>query len=283
MRDGFCGWYFKMQAGNNRTVALIPAIHTANGVRTASLQIISNEGCRCVPLPAERLELRWDRPYAAWGENALSGEGVRLKLHAAGLHAEGVLHFGPLNPLRYDIMGPFRYVPFLECRHRVYSMYHTVNGWLRLNGVNYRFRNGTGYIEGDRGRSFPSQYLWTQCSFPGGALMLSVAEIPLPCIRFTGIIGAVRLLDREYRIATYLGARAVRIGDGEVTVCQGGLTLTARLLERTAYPLRAPASGTMDRVIRENAACRACYLLRADGQTLLDLKAENAAFEFEYR
>lgn len=85
------------------------------------------------------------------------------------------------------------------------------------------FRNAWGYWEGDSGRSFPKEYIWTQCFFPGGALMLSVADIPIAGIRFTGIIGVVLWQGKEYRIATYLGARVVKIENKMVRVKQGVL------------------------------------------------------------
>lgn len=105
-------------------------------------------------------------------------------------------------------MGPFRYVPFLQCRHSVFSMRHSVHGQFCVNGTTYIFQNATGYIEGDRGYSFPRKYAWTQCSFPGGALMLSIADIPFCGFHFTGIISIVHLQGKEYRLATYLGAKA---------------------------------------------------------------------------
>ena len=45
--------------------------------------------------------------------------------------------------------------------------------------------------------------------------MLSIAEIPLGGFHFTGVIGIVLLHEREYRLATYLGAKAVKIEDDE--------------------------------------------------------------------
>ena len=79
-----------------------------------------------------------------------------------------------------------------------------------INGQKYYFRNAWGYWEGDCGRSFPKEYVWTQCFFNDGALMLSVADIPMAGIRFTGIIGVVLWRGKEYRIATYLGAKVVK-------------------------------------------------------------------------
>lgn len=85
-------------------------------------------------------------------------------------------------------MGPFSYVPFMECRHGVFSMTNTVSGCLSINGHAYRFDNDVGYIEGDRGRSLPKVYAWTQCNFfdeSPCSIMLSIADIPLGSIHFT--------------------------------------------------------------------------------------------------
>lgn len=101
-------------------------------------------------------------------------------------------------------------------------------------------------------------------------------------VRFTGVIGAVVWQGREYRLATYLGARAVRIRAGEVLVRQGGSVLTARLLEKHDAPLRAPAQGAMSRTVHESAACRALYRFEAGGEVLFSFESARASFEYEY-
>jgi len=226
----FCGWYFRCQS-ENRTIALIPAVHIADGKRSGSIQIISDSGCWNAALPDGSVSAK--APRAVLGESIFREDILLLSLHDETVDAEGELRFEAFTPLRYDIMGPFRYVPFMECRHSVFSMRHRVSGHLRVNGTDYRFENDSGYIEGDLGQSFPRQYAWTQCFVGGGSLMLSVAEIPLGPVRFTGNIGAVCLGGREYRLATYLGARVMKCAGGELVIRQGDMTLTAALLEKT--------------------------------------------------
>ena len=51
--------------------------------------------------------------------------------------------------------------------------------------------------------------------------MLSVAEIPMAKMHFTGIIGVVLWKGREYRLATYLGARVVVNRNGMLRIVQG--------------------------------------------------------------
>ena len=112
--------------------------------------------------------------------------------------------------------------------------------------------------------------------------MLSVAEIPLGPVRFTGVIAVIQLEGKEYRLAAYTGAKAVRIRAGEVVVQQGRLQLTAQLLERAGCPLRAPEGGQMTRTIREQVACRARCQLKQDRRILWALESDKASFAYEY-
>ena len=120
-----------------------------------------------------------------------------------------------------------------------------------------------GYIEGDRGRSFPTSYVWTQCNFVDetpNSIMLSAAEIPLGSIRFTGIIGIILWHGKEYRIATYLGAKIMQKGNGMLVIKQGRFIFTIKLIKKQDKLLYAPVYGSMKRMIRESTSCTAYYL-----------------------
>lgn len=112
--------------------------------------------------------------------------------------------------------------------------------------------------------------------------MLSVADIPFGAFRFTGIVGIVYLHGKEYRIATYLGARPVRITSDEILVRQGKYTLIIKPQDLSGHPLRAPVGGAMHRTIYEHPACKVYYRFEENGKTLLELDTLNAAFEYEY-
>ena len=101
-------------------------------------------------------------------------------------------------------------------------------------------------------------------------------------IHFTGIIGVILWRGKEYRIATYLGARVVHIQNKMVRVIQGNLQLEARLLEESGWVLKAPAKGDMVRTIHESASCRAFYRFRIGGHTVFAFETDRASFEFEY-
>ena len=70
--------------------------------------------------------------------------GILLAIHTPELNINGKLHFGPIFPLKYDIMGPFSVLPFLECRHSVQSMRHFVQGRVYVNEQEYLFQDAFG-------------------------------------------------------------------------------------------------------------------------------------------
>jgi len=253
MHDYFSGWYFKCQS-KTQTLAIIPAVHETNGNMTYSVQVITEDASSDI----------------------------------SQTQVTGKLKLTNLTPIKYDIMGPFSFVPFMECRHSVYSMIHRVDGTICVNDKEYVFDNALGYWEGDRGRSFPKEYAWTQSFIIDdkgevqGSIMLSVADIPLAGMHFTGIIGIVLWKGKEYRFATYLGARVVLKKEHMLLIRQRNMELEARLLEQKAHPLQAPVDGVMKRTIHENITCKAFYRFRRNGVTQFVFETNKASFEYEY-
>ena len=281
MGDYFCGLYLKCQS-ENQTLAIIPAFHKRKGVRSSSVQIICDDGAWNFEFPYERFRTAGGDFNFSIGKNTFDKSGVYLSLNNKDCSAFGSLRFGRFSPIRYDIMGPFRCVPYMECRHSVLSMKHSVDGEVCVNGKTYHFHNALGYIEGDRGRSFPRRYAWTQCFFDDGSIMLSVADIPFLTLDFTGIISVIHYCGKEYRLATYLGARAVKNENGEIVIRQGNKTLTVKLLEKSGKPLYAPKSGDMKRIIHESTACLASYRFCENEKVIFEFESERSSFEYEY-
>ena len=275
----FCGWYFRCQT-DRQTLAIIPSIHKTNDSRFCTLQLITDTQAFHVKYPFTAFQKT--RDHILVGDNPFAKDGITLDIQRPELQASGCVRFRGFTAIRYEIMGPFRYVTFMQCRHSVYSMRHLVDGVLSVNGVSHPFQNAIGYIEGDRGHSFPNEYVWAQCSFPEGALMLSIADIPFGGFHFTGIIGVILLRGKEYRLATYLGAKAVKIQDNEIIVRQGNLVFTAKPQEQSGHPLLAPVGGAMDRTIHEHPSCKVYYRFEEKDIPLLELDASNAAFGYEY-
>lgn len=162
MKGSFYGWYMKCQS-DSQTLAVIPAVHHGGKERSCSIQIITEQDAWSVTFSPEIYRRQGKNIWI--GENHFGYNGFQLNICTPELKVNGAMEFGELSPLKYDIMGPFAAVPFLECRHSVWSMSHEVNGSLCINENIFHFRNARGYWEGDEGRSFPRQYAWTQCFF----------------------------------------------------------------------------------------------------------------------
>lgn len=278
-KNFFQGWYFKCST-DWETVAFIVALHHDGRQKSASLQVINGTGSYFFSYP----DIRYDRysNVIRIGPNTFSLKGIALHIESADLSISGFLKFSNRQRIAYDIMGPFRYVPLMQCRHKIYSMTHQVTGRLNIGGQACHFAGHPGYIEGDRGTSFPKEYVWTHCHFPGGALTLAVAHIPFGCFHFTGVIGVVLIDGKEYRIATYLGAKVQHIGSHIIWIRQGDYHLTAKLLQKKDFPLHAPQKGTMTRSIRESPMCSAQYHFYCNDQDILRFQSDMASFEYEY-
>lgn len=279
----FEGWYFKHQQGEH-TIAFIPAHHRdERGLHTASLQIITEDRAEYLEIPRRAFQVDRKPFRVRCGDSVFMPSSCRIHCSLGGERLTGTLRYGTWTPPKGDIMGPFRFVPRMQCRHSVLSMAHSVEGELILGGRTLDFRQGEGYVEGDRGTSFPSRYLWTQSMFPGGSVMLSVAEVPFCGGSFTGCIGFVWMNGRELRLATYRGLRVLEAGPRGAKVRQGGWELSVELLEERPLVLRAPRRGDMGRIIRESAACCVRYRLLQKGACVLDAVCRQAGFEADWQ
>ena len=260
MNDYFYGWYYRCQ-GREGTVAVIPAVHLSSGKGSCSVQVITPKESLYREFPLSQFRINRTKGMIQIGDNLFSRKGIRLRLEAfqsedvsrgPGTSARrgrtdrnkvsvrGTLRFGEFAVPKYDIMGPFVCIPGMECRHAVYSMKHTVKGWLSLDQEKIVFQRGLGYMEGDSGTSFPDKYIWTQHFIPGGSIMIAAASIPLAGMHFTGCVGFLYGNKKEYRFATYLGASVKRMGENELLIRQGRyrLFLTVQQPGKVQYPAK---------------------------------------------
>lgn len=280
----FAGWYFKHQASDGTGLALIPAIHRdGSGHCKASLQVISDRTAWWLDYPEGSL-LFSAAPFAVHlGENRFCRQGMELRIERDGLSLHGSVSYGVFSALRSDIMGPFRFVPHMECSHGVVSMGHSLDGQVTLNGEVLDFSGGRGYVETDRGFSFPKAYLWTQCLWSEPkpvSLMLSIATIPLGPLRFTGCICAVRHGAAEYRLATYRGARVEKWSGKGAVLRQGNRRLEVRLLSGSGLTLKAPVRGAMERTVHETLCATVRYRLWDGSRLIFDHTDCHAGFEY---
>lgn len=119
MNRFFYGWYMKCQSPV-QTLAVIPAVHQVHHHRSCSIQIITDRNAWNVEFSGDIYGRSGKNIFI--GKNRFGERGIRLDICTSDITAEGTLSFRCLTHLKYDIMGPFALIPFLECRHHVWSM-----------------------------------------------------------------------------------------------------------------------------------------------------------------
>lgn len=280
----FEGWYFKHQK-DSETLAVIPGIHLdSSGHKSAFIQIITQSTSYYIPYEFSKVKIFKNKLYIQIGPNIFSSRGMSLAIHTPELQIKGTLHYGPFTPIRYDIMGPFKSLPFMECHHGIISMSHEIHGTITLNNRKLDFNQGIGYIEKDWGHSFPKSYIWTQCNYfnliPSCSIVVSVAHIPFLGFHFNGCICVIHYKDKEYRLATYLGVKIIYYTQKILTLKQGPYTLQINFSDYAPQMLIAPQKGNMIRTIHENAACTIRYRFWIHDTLLFDLQSPYGSFEF---
>lgn len=279
----FEGWYLKHQA-DGRMIAFISAVHAdAGGKWTASIQVITEQGSWCFPYTMSQCRIDRKNFRVKIGNNVFAEQGMWINLKNKEISISGQILYGPFTMLEQNIMGPFRFLPFLQCNHGVISMMHKTYGNLVVNGTGLELNNGTGYIETDWGSSFPKEYLWTQCilgDINKGSIMLSIADVPIGRKSFCGCICAICHHGRTYRLATYLGASIVRYNEEEAVIEQRKLRLKITKLGERSFNLNAPQKGSMSRTIRESPVCRVRYQFWKDKKVIFDRTENHASYEY---
>jgi len=207
----FEGWYFKVvNPDETKAFAFIPGIAMDEaGNKNAFIQVLDGKKKTAA---YHRFDASSFNPAAGKFKIEIEGNIFSEKicsLNLAGI--KGELNFSGNIPwpkpfYSPGIMGPYAFVPFMECYHGIVSMDHSIKGKLEIDGEIINFDNGRGYIEKDWGRSFPSAYFWLQTnhfSEPGISLKASVAKIPWIRNSFVGFIAGIWLQDRLFRFTTY--------------------------------------------------------------------------------
>jgi hypothetical protein len=196
----FEGWFFKHVSDDlKNTVCIIPGISLEPKNPHAFIQTIINSDGKTVETNYYTFSLSDfqynDNPFfIRIGKNVFSHNGIDLLDESSPL--TGKITFSNLTNIKTsklfpNIMGYYAYLPFMECNHGIISMNHTLNGSLKVNGKNFNFDSGKGYIEKDWGTSFPKEYVWLQCNnfdIPEVSIMCSIANIPFLKKSFQGFI-----------------------------------------------------------------------------------------------
>ncbi len=263
----FEGWYFKQSDRNcNHTISFIPSISFSKKTSRAYIQVMYQKGNDLINDLCEydisEFTTR-NTPFRVQiKNNYFSQKKIHLNFQGEKLSINGAINFSALTRLdssfiNPNIMGFFSYIPFMQCNHGILSMNHALSGSLYINGENISFQDGRGYIEKDWGSSFPKNYIWLQCNHfkhKNSSLFFSVAHIPMLYGSFNGFICNLLLDKRQYRFATYTGAKVYTETENQqikISIKSKNSRLNIRARPNHSRELRAPKNGEMSLRIKE--------------------------------
>lgn len=287
----FEGWYFKIVTpGKEQAIAIIPgiALHDASD-RHAFIQWIDGthqrSGYHRFPL-TDFLADKKDMDIRI-GPNRFSKDGIWLDLP----EIRGEIRFHNLSPLNQSlfqpgIMGWYTYVPAMQCYHGIVSLHHRLTG--RTEGLlgEWTWDGGTGYIEKDWGTSFPKCWIWVHTNhFDAGekaSLMASIAHIPWMGHYFPGFIVVLWIEGREYRFATYNGAKMkCQVQEEKVNLAfkKGHVELKLVAYKGPTAELRSPLTGRMTGKVNESLQATVEAVLEMGGKKVWTSTGHPAGLE----
>lgn len=272
-RHYFEGWYFKHSGGPQRGAwSFIPGVAFGDNLESAYsfVQAIEGETGRSwwFQYPLDSFSASASKLDIRVGGNHFSPEGIELDLDDGSSRIRGRFTYGPFTRFKTPlwspgVMGPYSFVPGMECNHGLVSLDHSVDGLLDVEGRQIQFKDGRGYIEKDWGTSMPESWVWMQSNdFParGDSLMLSVAKVPWAGSSFRGFLCALSLGNEKNLFASYNGSKISKLAvtdtlvECEITKSRKGRVeevLTVTATRSRGGILLAPVAGILSRRIAE--------------------------------
>jgi len=260
----FEGWYYKIiNASEDKAFAIIPGIAmNEDGEQQAFIQVLDGKKLTAeyFKFEAAAFKIKPGKFELRLEDNLFTREKIQLNLPSF----KGELKFEnqvswPNEWYSPGIMGPFAFVPFMECYHGILSMDHKIDGELLVKDEAIDFTGGRGYMEKDWGRSFPSAYFWMQTnhfSKPGISLKASVAKIPWLRSSFVGFIAGLWWEDQLIQFTTYNSSHLRKsFADSdivELVMENPNYRLEILAFRKAATELASPILGFMDGRISES-------------------------------
>ena len=295
-KNYFEGWYYKIvDKDETNSFALIPGIaYDKEGKGHAFIQVIDSIKYRTEYNKFSISDFKYsgDSLDVSIGNNKFTKDGIDINMSNEDYPVSGHLEFYDIEPfpktlLRPGIMGPFSYVPFMECYHGVVNIHHKIKGELMINNKLVDFTHGYGYIEKDWGRSFPKWWVWIQSNHfkeNNTSMMFSIAKIPWLGNHFTGFISFLKIKEKMYLFATYSGAkvRHLEYKDGTINILvedkRYSLEISGEYKENGV--LIAPKNGLMERKISESISSTVRVSLKDhSGNIIFEDYGQNAGLE----
>lgn len=291
----FEGWYFKqVNLELNKTISFIFGFSTNPKNPHSFIQVIKTHPLQTsyISYPLESFQTTEDGYRIQ--NSYFSTNKLEIHINDELITCDGKLYFlnqtelSSENPYMPNIMGPFTYIPNMECNHGVVSMSHEVNGQLIINNETWNFKQDKGYCEKDWGTSFPKRYIWIQGNhFSNGntSFMLSLAHIPFLGLSFEGLIAQLNTKSKSYRFATYTASYRTNIIKNNhgftLTIKRGFYRLIVDVIMDDRIELVSPKNGLMQNTIKEGLGGKIKLSLYHFNRLILEDTSTHCGIEIE--
>lgn len=291
-KNYFEGWYFKCN-NSEEGISFIPGINVDENEPKAFIQIITNQSSYFVNYNINDFKFK-SKPFQIQiGKSIFSKSGINIDVEdkSQGIAIKGIVKFSnrrsiETNLLNPNIMGPFSYIPFMECNHAILCMKNTTNGFININDKIINLNNSTGYIEKDWGCSFPKRYIWCQANNfykENSSFMLAIADIPFGLFDFRGIICDLITDKSEYKFATYNNTKILEyiINDKYIIINlkKKNYYLNLKIIYDKGKKLSAPVKGKMAKDIFESISSTIKGTLIKDNKIIFSDTSKNCGLE----
>ncbi len=281
----FEGWYFKHVNKDNKAISFIPGISRNSSDSHSFIQVIDNINNKShyIRFDIEDFYFNHCPFYIKIKDNIFSLDRTFVSLENPDIKAD--IYYDDLTYIDKsiyspNIMGPFSYIPFMECYHGVISIRHRLHGFIELDKDKIFFNNGLGYIEKDYGSSFPNKYIWLESNSEDSSIFLSIANIPVKKMHFEGFIAILEVNNKQYRFSTYnLGKVKKIIHENNnnnidnyfIKIEQGKYTMLINLECGDNIKLVSPKNGKMSDTILESLNSKARVTLLSKNKRIYSL------------
>lgn len=225
----FEGWYYKLVSKDEKhRFAIIPGVflHEDPSETHSFIQILNGTTGKTTYHRYQHFEAASDDFDVRIDRSHFQQDKISLNVQDEIAEITGELSFDNLTPWAstafwIGYMGPYAWIPNLECNHGVLSFQHDIDGTLNVDGQEIDFSGGRGYMEKDWGKSFPDGYIWFQSNhFEQDNVSISASVATLPLFGRTTVGFNVGLwIDGEQWIwSTYNGSKIDRLEVTDSTV-----------------------------------------------------------------
>lgn len=291
-KNYFEGWYFK-NINNEEGISFIPGINISNKTKKAFIQVITKNLSYFINYDINDFKYNFEPFYIKIGNNTFSKDGIHIEIKddTQNLSICGDINYSNsksinTNFLNPNIMGPFSYIPFMECNHAILSMQNCAQGLININDNKINFNNSIGYIEKDWGSSFPKSYIWCQGNNfqkSNASFMLSIADIPFKLFTFKGIICVLIVDNQEFKFTTYNNAKLIKYDIDnhsiDMTLKKGLYYLNIKSTNNESTKLIAPVKGEMSKDIFESISASITVTLKKDNKVIFLDTSANCGLE----